>query len=75
MTNKNVFLPCGQCRHWTPSRRTPQWGECELGGSSDGKPDHPETLAYAADLEGYSADLITHANFGCLQAEPHEGRT
>ena len=72
LTNTTAFLPCGQCRHWTPDPRQQNWGQCELARGYDGAPEQPQTLAYATDIESYSASLRTHANFGCIQAAPPE---
>lgn len=64
---------CGTCRHWSQP-----WlidlgddrGECARGMSSCGGPRHDDTLAYAADYEGFQAVLVTKPAFGCVMYEP-----
>lgn len=57
---------CKNCLHW--SSRDGQWGWCALSQSAAGYP-MIETLAYARDVDMYSANLITNENFGCVQYE------
>ena len=65
---------CENCKHWNIP---PEWsrsglGDCELARGTDGKPDHKESLAFAADTEQYHAVLRTKAKFGCIQWESKE---
>lgn len=55
---------CSTCRWWNQYRQ--DLGSCELTEGS-GSPAHPESKAWAADSELYSAVLNTKPDFGCNQ--------
>lgn len=71
-----VLMPrCRGCRHWEPAvfippsiDPRPGYGECAKararGGVEDG------ALAFAFESNFWSADLITAADFGCVQFDP-----
>lgn len=67
---------CKDCKHWQSPERLEKiylhsfkMGRCELAGSSESYADHPESLAFAEDVESYSAWLNTSPDFGCVQWE------
>lgn len=69
-------IPCSRCQHWEPPSPRPDingnidpFGECGRASSSLGRPDDPETLAFASDMESYGAALRTKPAFSCSQAE------
>ena len=61
---------CDQCAYW---EGPPEWsshdgGTCELFGSQDGHPDHPDhdgTMPVAADASGYAASFCVPPDFHC----------
>lgn len=57
---------CRDCRWWETSGSR-SWGSCELAASVEGHDQHPESLATAHDGENYGAELVTSADFGCVQ--------
>ncbi len=59
---------CKDCRRWeVPSPYDLGFGTCAIAISHDGRPLDAGTLAYAADLESYAAELKTMPDFGCVQ--------
>jgi hypothetical protein len=67
---------CRDCCHWGDrSFAVPgvtdfapkETGFCRLSVSIGAKPQHPESLAVAADHEGYKSVLITRPDYGCIQ--------
>lgn len=68
-------MKCRDCIHWdnyTPDlgrkESVPgEWGDCRLAHTRDGKPDAPDTLAYAWDTIPCLAGLRCHESFGCVQ--------
>lgn len=62
---------CETCRHWNDRDYTTatNWGVCELSFSVDGSPQTTRSLAFGIDGDEYSAHLVTHHTFGCVQHE------
>ena len=61
---------CIDCRFWETPTHNRTMGTCSLTASDGSLPEHPGTLAYAADMESYQAELMTSPHFGCVQGEP-----
>lgn len=66
---------CATCKWWDgppdedlvkEDLAVADWGTCTLAAGGDG-PKHPESLAWCVDAASYSAMLLTHAEFGCVQ--------
>jgi hypothetical protein len=83
--HKTTASRCASCRHWEEApdysepfevrrcRAAPHWQQA-LQWSDDGEkqellPEHAGRLAFAADGSGYQAELLTRAEFGCVQWE------
>ena len=73
------FGYCRDCQHWGKrSFTTPgvtnfdlrETGFCGLSVSNGAGALIPDSLAVAADHEGYKAMLITRPEFGCIQFMP-----
>lgn len=72
---------CADCRFWIRDRSAyaalrraePQYGVCELAGSTGGAPDLAGAVAYAIDCEDYGAELLTIGEFGCSRFTAREG--
>ena len=64
---------CRDCRFWSQKgMENENAGQCLVGGSLRGNPDHANTSAYAADSEEYAASLVTLPHHGCVQGQPKE---
>jgi hypothetical protein len=70
------FGYCRDCQHWGQRNFTTpgitnfdlrETGFCQLSVSNSAGALMAESLAVAADHEGYKAMLITRPNFGCVQ--------
>lgn len=63
---------CKECFFWSnPTRNMDvDWGDCESSRSKDGDPLNKITLAFACDLDSYSAVLCTHESFSCSMFKP-----
>jgi hypothetical protein len=67
---------CETCRWYEPYEKTHYGysndltdGLCLRAGGADGRPEHPDTLAFARDVEQYGADLLVRRAFGCVMYE------
>lgn len=65
---------CKNCKHWTQPGQwdyndvaKPDFGVCELAHGDDGVNFVANARFYARDMERYSAELLTHSDFGCNQ--------
>lgn len=65
---------CKNCTYWTGrtsyEHGSPgglEFGQCAMAATSYGEPLEPSSIAYANDLESYSATLRTREDFGCNQ--------
>lgn len=70
-TGQSKVRQCKTCRHWDHDELIDErsWGSCMATRSKNGKPACHGTLAYAVDSDEYSATLVTHEQFMCLQWE------
>ena len=67
-----IEMRCETCKHWSRDERVINddgTGTCARGAGVWAGPKGGDTLAYAADYEGYKAALVTKPNFGCVMYE------
>jgi hypothetical protein len=59
---------CGDCVHWTPPEKSEgiPYGTCEALKGEGGYTATDGQLAYAEDVENYTASFRTMPTFGCV---------